>query len=803
MGQAPQNGAEGPPSRAELRAGLKDTFPRRALLFLRENAWFWSAVFLVVVFGIYARRFRLQPPPSLPLGAVAARDLRAPFDLQIVDEVATAQKRAEAQARVNPVFDWDSALSAQASRHVHEAFAAARAMVEAHRQRLREGARPANERASEEERFLQDLSELLGGGLSRFTLKHLVAEGFSGELEAGVAAVLGEVQRRKIVPGGETFQGASSIRIRDIRRPGFEWDQKDLQSAEILTLPQARRLVGSLVEAEPSVPPVLRGAVEELVRSWLRPTLTYSSQETTNRREQAAAQVEPLVVFLRKGQVILKAGEKVDATALQKIEAYRQSKRGVLNFPLLSALLGFLLLLLLFTFMYLKTYRKERHPGLNLYVLTLMMASVFVVVADGLGVLVRLVAEGAKAPLLDRPAFFLFVVPVAAGSMLMALLVDRHLAVVYSLLFAVLFGVLGDFSFGLLLYGLLSQAAGIYAGVKLRQRTAQWKGALLVGAVNAPLALGVLLTDPWWADHGWKEAAVPVALAFAAGLPLTVMVVSALLPLFESLFGILTDVRLLELSSLNHPLLKQLALEAPGTYNHSLMMATLSEAAADAIGANGLFCRVACYYHDIGKLLNVPYFVENQPPGQNPHDRLAPRMSSLIVSAHVKDGMALGRKFGIPEAVLDVIPQHHGTRRVGYFFDKALTMLDPEKDTLNEADFRYPGPKPQTREAAIVMMADGIEAGSRVLKEPSHHRLNSLVQEIIQRVTDEGQLDECTLTFRDLTVLREAFLKTLQGIFSRRISYPGYAFDKEKDKERKDEPARGADPLPSPKPPSP
>lgn len=774
------NGSEAPPSRMELRARLREGPAQRAADFLRENPWLWAAIFLAVVFGIYAQRYQVQPPPDLPVGAVTTRDIRAPFDLQIVDAVATEQKRDEARAKVNPVYDWDSGRPAAGTARVREAFATARAESVEFREKVRSGELQGHGRSEEEERLLGRISEAFGGSLSRFTIKHLLAEGLSEGLQEAVASVLVEVQKRKIVPTGERFQESPVIRIRDIRRTGFEWDQKDPLAADVVTLQQARRLVGSLVEQEPGVPPTLRGAVEELVRSQLQPSLTYSSNETNLRRERAGAQVEPLVIFLRKGQVLLKAGEKVDAAALQKITAYRESKKGVVNLPLLGALLAFLLLLMAFTFMYLKTYRKENCPDLSLFVLTLSLATVFVALSHVLGLLVKLLAEGGKSALLDRPAFFLFVAPVAAGSMLMTLLVNRHIAVVYTLLFAVLFGVLADFSFGMLLYALLSSCAGIYAGAKLRQRTAQWKGAVLIGAVNVPLALGVLLTDTWWTDHPARDVGLPLSLAFLSGLPLTVMLVSALLPPFESFFRILTDVRLLELSSLNHPLLKQLAFEAPGTYNHSLMMAALSEAAANAIGANGLFCRVACYYHDIGKLLNVPYFVENQAPPQNPHDRLAPRMSSLIVAAHIKDGLGLGRQHGLPEAVLDIIPQHHGTRRIGYFFDKALTMLDPEKDTINEADFRYPGPKPQTREAAIIMMADGIEAGSRVLKEPTHHRLKALVQEIVRRVQEEGQLEESDLTFRDLAVLQEAFLKTLMGVFSRRISYPGYSFDKEK-----------------------
>lgn len=777
--------------RAKYRGKVKTGIRQRAGHFLRENEWFWAAVFLVVVFAMFTTQFRVQPPPSLPLGAVSTRDLRAPFDLQIVDKVATSQRQSEARAKVLPVYDWNPALSDQLQDRVASVFDAARGNTEELKKYLEQKGLTREQKRAAEEQYLGRLSETLGGGVSRYALRQLQAEGFSTTVERSVEDIIAQVERRKIVPDGDQFQGADAITIRDIRTPGSGWVQKSPGSSDIITLSDARRLPGTMAEGLLDMPGPLRGAIEEFAQSVVRPNLTFNSQETNARRERAASQVEPLVVYLRKGQVILKAGVKVDESALQKIEAFQQASRAVVDLPLLGALFFMLLLLLAFTFMYLKTYRKYRRPDLNLFVLVLQIAAASLVIAQLFHLVLKSAAEGAKSDLFDRPEALMFLIPVAAGAMLVTLLVDKHIAVVYTLLFAVLFGILMDFSFGLLLFCMLSCFTGIYAATNLAQRTAQWKASLLVGAVNMLLAAGVLAAEPA-GDLTPPQIIVGMACGFLAGLPLTLMLVSTLLPLFESAFGILTEVRLLELSNMNHPILRRLAIDAPGTYNHSMMMATLSEAAANAIGANALFCRVACYYHDIGKMLNPIYFVENQQPGQNPHDRLAPRISALIVAAHVKEGIAIGRQYKLPKAIIDVIPQHHGTRRISYFLDKALTMVDPEKESIQEGDFRYPGPKPQSREAAVVMLTDAVEAGSRVLRDPSQSRLRALIAEIVQHVLAEGQLDECDLTFRDLAKVEEAFYQILRGVFTRRISYPGYTFDKEADHDE----ARGQDPQP-------
>lgn len=765
-------------ARARFRGKVRPSPLEGIKRFLRESEWFWALVFFAVVGSLFARQFHLQPPPSLPLNAIATKDIRAPFSLEIQDETATESKRKEAVQRVAPLYDWDSAGAEAATEQAAAFFAESRARAQELQGWIRQASPSAAAKREAEDRFLQRLSESAGGGMSRFGLKEFYREGFSPPLEQGVDQILKEILSRKVVASDERYQGRDLIRVRDIRKTSAEWEQRDPASGDILTLDQAKNLVGPLVESKLAFSPLAKGAVEEYVRGLIRPTLTFNSQETARRQEAAESQVEPLVIPVRNGQPLVSAGQRVDDKVLLKISAFQQASRTLVNLPLIAALLGFLLLLLLFLFMYLKSYRKEHCPNLNLFVIFLQLATGYALldwcILAGLGAL----AEGNPAMVVGSAQTHVFLLPAAAGAMLVALLVDRNIAVVFVLFWAVLFGMLAGLSLPLALYALLASCAGIFVSVRFAQRKAYRLAVLVMGGFQVVLASGVLAAGPQW-ESPFQQPPGWMLLAFLGGALVTPVAVFPLIQPYENAYGILTELRLVHLATATHPLLRRMAVEAPGTYSHCMTMATLCEAAANSIGANGLFCRVGCYFHDIGKLFNPTMFVENQVPGHNPHDRLPPVSSAKIVAAHVKEGMAMAREAGIPAAVIDLIPQHHGDRRISYFYEKALTMVDPEKEVLKDEDFRYPGPKPRSREAAILMLADGVEAGSRLLREPTEPQVRRLIKEICDRVVSEGQLVECDLTYEDMAQIQETFLVILLGVFTKRISYPNFTFDKE------------------------
>jgi hypothetical protein len=249
------------------------------------------------------------------------------------------------------------------------------------------------------------------------------------------------------------------------------------------------------------------------------------------------------------------------------------------------------------------------------------------------------------------------------------------------------------------------------------------------------------------------------------------ILVLGLVPMFEQ-FGFVTDYKLLELANLNHPLLRQLMLRTPGTYHHSVTVASLCEAAAEAVGANALQVKVSCYFHDIGKAVQPKYFIENQGGGPNPHDRLPPKTSAKIIINHVLDGEAIAKQYKLPQPIIDGIVMHHGTGLIRFFYAKALEQAEPGQE-VDEADYRYPGQCPTTREAGIIMLADRVEAACRTLKDPSRDNIRKLIQELVNGAVVDGQLMDCPLTVRELYTIVDAFTNTLLGIYHHRIEYPG------------------------------
>ena len=249
---------------------------------------------------------------------------------------------------------------------------------------------------------------------------------------------------------------------------------------------------------------------------------------------------------------------------------------------------------------------------------------------------------------------------------------------------------------------------------------------------------------------------------------------TSLLPFIERFFDVQTEISLLELGDVAHPLLQELVRRAPGTYNHSISVASIAEAAADAIGANGLLVRVGAYFHDIGKILKPGYFIENQGDEASRHETLMPAMSTLIIIAHVKDGADLGRQHHLPQAMIDFILQHHGTTLVEYFYDRANKQCeeDPEKEVADEGSYRYPGPKPQTKEAAVLMVADAVESATRALVDPAPSRIDSLVHEIALKRLLDGQFDECGLTLQELRTIEDSLVKSLAAVYHGRVKYP-------------------------------
>lgn len=495
-----------------------------------------------------------------------------------------------------------------------------------------------------------------------------------------------------------------------------------------------------------------------VVDRYLRPNAFINYDETRKRQEEAMATVAPVMVTVKEGEKIIGKGEIVTEDQLAKLQALGLTRP---RLPFSSILGIFLLVALMMVVVLFYLYQQNReiyqHAGL-LYLLG-------IIVAGTLGVGKAIVAINVT----QWPEFgaqFGYMVPLAAAGMLIAILLDSRLAVLVVAVMSLMLGVMtgNQLRFGLV--GLLGGITGVYSVSKLSQRgdlvragiytSGAYVVAIFIVGLVTGTPLGLLISSS-------------LALGITSGI-LSSILTNGALPFLEHTFRLTSPVKLLELSHPNNKMLKRLLTEAPGTYHHSIIVGNLAESAAEAVGGDSLLVRVGAYYHDIGKIKRPYFFIENQMTCDNPHDKIAPSLSTLILTSHVKDGVEMGKEEKLPQGIIDIIEQHHGSGLVSYFYHKALES--DRTETISEEEFRYEGPKPQTREAAIVMLADSVEAAVRSLHNRTPGRVEGLVRKIIKDKLNDGQLDECDLTFRDLDVIATSFVRVLSGIFHSRVEYP-------------------------------
>ncbi|MEL6182557.1 MAG: HDIG domain-containing metalloprotein, partial [Myxococcota bacterium] len=523
-----------------------------------------------------------------------------------------------------------------------------------------------------------------------------------------------------------------------------------------------------LDDPQPKWAAEVKRAVLDVAEAVVEINTEHNEEETQRRRNEARADVDELVHKheYRKGQNIVDQGHVVTELQARVIRDMNQKSSGRL--PRAQLLIGtiillIVMLLLMYTFARANIVQFQLQPKdivlLGTVMLLLLLLQQLVAIAFG--------SWGSDWPETYQSLVY-YGVPMAVGAMLVRLAVNSETAIVFIVPMALFAGLGAHQPLEYVAYLTAGSLVGANAMGKVTHRMDLLKAGLMVGLVNAVMICSVLLLR---GEMEFKVYLVAVAVGFSSGL-MSGVLVSALLPLIEWAFDYTTDIKLLELADLNHPALRELIMKAPGSYHHSVIVGNLCKEAAEAIGANPLLARVGAYYHDIGKGKNPQYFAENQRQGNNPHDKLKPNMSALIIKAHVKDGLELARQHNLPREIEDFIAQHHGTNLIAYFYHRAKSLEDPDIPEVDEKDYRYPGPKPQTRETAICLLADGIEAASRAMPDPTPDRLKGLVQKMINKAFADGQLDECELTLKDLNAIAKAFIRVLMGMYHSRPQYP-------------------------------
>jgi putative nucleotidyltransferase with HDIG domain len=488
-----------------------------------------------------------------------------------------------------------------------------------------------------------------------------------------------------------------------------------------------------------------------------RPTLRYEPEVTARLRDEARNGVGDYFDTFTRGEVLVDQGQAIGEEQLIHLRLEHEAAMRELSLGD-RARRAFGILALVATLFFLTGYYVYHHES--------RIASDLRHVATVCGLVVLSLAV---VRLLSNQTWNGEVVPVAIAAMILAIAYNSNFALLATLGLSVLTCLIlgGGISQFLVLMG--GTAAGVLALNEVRTRTKLIKvgAAAALGYFLLTWATGLLEHQPIdliRSDGFWRAGWGMMAGFFLGGS----------LPFLESAFGIVTGISLLELGDITHPLLQELVRRAPGTHNHSITVGAIAEAAAERIRANALLVRIGAYFHDIGKMLKPHYFVENQIGTANRHANLAPAMSTLIIIGHVKDGVDLGRQHHLPEPIIDLIEQHHGTTLVEYFFHEAnrRSGASPDGSTVHESAFRYPGPKPQTREAGILMMADSVESASRTLSEPTPSRIEGLVSDLIDRRLRDGQFDECGLTLREIAEVRDSLIKSLIGIYHGRVKYP-------------------------------
>ena len=724
-----------------------------------QKFWFgFAALCLLTTLLIQNPFWRSSNETAYQVGDIARETIVSPADIYFVDPEEAEQKKVEAKASIKPIFRYESNRAEQAV----QGFISSWEKLQRHGSE-KPGAKAANTEVKAETHWS-------GAGGADVGAIFAAREFSRNELDA-IQGALRESSEGYIYDDSEKQYFQNDVNVFDRSKPGQQ-ATVTMPESNWTMLSTARAKLKARIASVKSLSTKEVDAFYVATEILLEPTISYDSVATEAARQVAVERAQLPTVTLKRGEQIVNEGLKITAPMLSQIAAIR-------NYSDTSRQLNrFFGVLLLISALFWIAWKFVQHRGIVPRLAlsprkTFALLGFIVVVQTGLVAALFRLAEftalqNIRAPLNDT-MLWSFAIPFAIGSLLLTLLADRPTALFTGFLNAIIAGFLAPRGLEFVLFAAIASSISVYGIGRYRNRQTVTIAGVLVGLASAGLAIALIAytQQPFILN----SILLAIACGLASGI-ITAAVTAVLLPICETSFGILTDVKLLELSNADLPILGQLALRAPGTNQHSHAVGQLAEEACRVVGGNGLLTRIGALYHDIGKTAAPEHFVENQ-LGKNPHDRLKPTQSAKIIISHVTYGIKLGREMGLPQRIIDFIPQHHGTRTLHYFLKKAQAEARSETD-VSENDFRYPGPKPQFKESAIMMIADSCEAAARSLAEPNPENIRFIVTKIIDAILADDQLGECDLTLRELTQIRESMIKSLVAIYHSRVDYPGY-----------------------------
>ncbi|MBT6432379.1 MAG: HDIG domain-containing protein [Deltaproteobacteria bacterium] len=695
------------------------------------------------------------------LGSPAQGDIKAPRDIAVEDREVTQERRRAAIAAVKRVYDLDTHVTTSVARRLVKALSNARRQLES--EPVDEGSdKPLNV-----ESYKKIFDQALGVAVPLEVAEGFLKLKFSMNVQMQLEDVLKAVQERPLVTSRQslTAQERHGIVIQEIPDTGKGRLPVD-DIGSVLEIDEVPGLVRQLLrEAESSE---LEGIgvqwAANLMTLLVRPNLTPNRAATESARDLAELSVKTVSINIKKGEMIVRDGEKYTQRHLTVLRALNQSTRQGSRWSSSIGASILTMLLLLGVVLFSRDSRWARRLRAREY---FFLTSVFLFGMGGAKIWMLLSRAVQDTYPVVSAEFCIYAMPVSAGVMVVGLVLRAEPTVVMALLNGLLMTLMASDNKLFSVYVLVGTLTAAIAVRKITARSDVLRAGAWVGLAQAIAVISVQLFD---GDLSLSGFFIYVPIAFGSGI-LSAALALSIMPIVEFVFRYTTELKLLELANLNHPALKELLVEAPGSYHHSIMVGALVEAAAEAIGANSLLARVMSYYHDLGKGCNAPYFIENQRDGFNPHKKLKASMSAMIIRRHVTDGLEIAKRHKLGEPILAGIAQHHGTTLIQYFYHKAVEECE-EDGSVGENEYRYPGQKPQTREAALVMIGDSIEAAARTLSDPTPARLQGLVNKIINVKFTDGQLDECDLTLKDLHLMAKAFTRILTSIYHKRIEYP-------------------------------
>lgn len=762
-----------------LRARLPKSLSRKATLSPWQERGARVAVLLALslLLALILSPRISEPQRKYQVGDVARENVKAIGEFLVEDVETTAKKQQELLTLVPPVFDLQEQLGEEVQQRLQKA-------MDYMRRISQEAAAPPQEgrfgaavqgmaKPAAPYKVLVDhkpeFDRLLGVTVPKPTFHLLAKAEFSPYLEAMISQVLAQFLRQGVISSHAVLK--PEPREIMVRRLPSRQEAEDRPPFAFIELDEGRKsAAGYCRDVAVEVSAADRWLVCDMTQLLLVPNVSPNWAETHERQQARLQELKPVYFKVKRGEMLVREGERITPLHLVKLQA--QSKiyprsRGVLIFlglfVCLAVLLGVSYQLARITLRRFSNRLRDL-----IFVAALLLASTLM--NKGLLVLGDNVSR--SLPLVGHN--LVYVLPLGLAAILAAMFLGLETGVGVACLSATFAALVVDKPFPLFIYFVIAGLMGVWGVKNRRRRSALIQTGLIISAANMVLVAAFkLLEFPFTGN----DLLIGEVFALGGGV-LTGILALGLTPIMESLFSYSSNIRLLELLNLDQPVLKDLMLIAPGTYHHSMVVGQMVEAAAETIGANPMLAKAAAFYHDIGKIRKPNYFVENQTSGENKHDKLAPSMSSLILISHVKDGVDLARKHRLGESIADIIRQHHGTNLISYFFHKAKTQAAKPNQVKME-DYRYPGPRPQTKEAGLVLLADQVEAASRTLTDPTPARIQGMVQKIINNVFADGQLDECELTLKDLHHIARSFNKILSGIFHQRIQYP-QAIDKKK-----------------------